>query len=83
MGKQLDLTGQRFGKLTVIGVDPNYVPKSGRHKTWLCKCDCGNIVSVGAGNLRSEKTESCGCINSKGEETISKILRELNIKYIP
>ena len=31
MGKALDLTGMRFGKLTVIGVDPDWVPIRGRH----------------------------------------------------
>ncbi|MBR3120897.1 MAG: hypothetical protein IKF29_16890 [Oceanobacillus sp.] len=65
MGKQLDLTGQRFGKLIVIGVDPNYVPKSGRHKTWLCKCDCGNYKVARGTRLISGYTTACsaGCKN--------------------
>ena len=40
MGKSIDLTGKRFGRLIVIrqiGVD-----KRRREKTWLCQCDCGN-----------------------------------------
>lgn len=75
----INLTNQRFGKLIVLERDSKIVYPT----HWLCKCDCGNIVSVGAANLRSGKTESCGCINSKGEEAISKILRELDIKYVP
>lgn len=36
MGKALDLTGMRFGKLTVIGVDPDWIPKNG----------CVNVIAV-------------------------------------
>ena len=37
-----DLTGQKFGKLTVIGIDDR-----GEHRTyWYCQCDCGNITSA-------------------------------------
>ena len=63
MGKQLDLTGQRFGKLVVVGLDPNYIPKSGRHKTWLCKCDCGRYKVARGSRLISGYTTACslGC----------------------
>ena len=59
MGKKIDLTGQPFGRLIVIR-------EAGRSKdrqvTWLCRCDCGGEVVVKAGNLRSENTQSCGCL---------------------
>lgn len=60
--KTKDMTGKRFGKLTVIeraGTD-----KFGK-ATWLCKCDCGNEVIVPGGNLRSGNTTSCGCAFSE------------------
>ena len=53
-----DLTGQTFGKLTVIkrqGVSPN------GHTVWLCKCECGNFTEVNRTNLLNESTKSCGC----------------------
>lgn len=57
------LTGQRFGKLTVIG----YGGKRHRGKTppqtWICRCDCGNIRRVDAGNLRAGFSKSCGCVH--------------------
>lgn len=60
-----DLTGQRFGKLEVLHLDPDpYVSPSGRKmRRWVCKCDCGNVVSVLQNNLTSKKrpTRSCGC----------------------
>ncbi len=59
MGKQLDLTGQRFGKLVVLCVDPEYVPKSGRHKRWICRCDCGAIKSVASNHLVAGDVTSC------------------------
>lgn len=59
MGKQMYLTGQRFGKLTVLGIDPNYIPQNGRHKTWLCKCDCGNYKTVAGTRLVRGEVLAC------------------------
>lgn len=58
MGKFIDLTGQRFGKLTVLRRDGS--TSYGKPK-WLCQCDCGNNVSVAARSLRKGETKSCGC----------------------
>jgi hypothetical protein len=70
-----DLTGKKFGRLTVIKRDYNTIYKNDTY--WLCKCDCGKEVSVCRGNLKSGNTRSCGCLHS---EIISKILRKNN-KY--
>ena len=81
----IDLTGMRFGKLTVIKRTEDYVGKNGyRSPKWLCKCDCGNEVSVQGGNLRNGVVKHCGCdkIKSKGEEAVSRFLNENNIKHI-
>ena len=40
----IDLTGQRFGKLTVLKYDESSAC-SEQGTRWICKCDCGNIVS--------------------------------------
>ena len=58
MGKMIDLSGQRFGKLTVI---ENAGKIDGRHYFWKCQCDCGNIVTIEGSRLRSGNTKSCGC----------------------
>lgn len=59
MGRKMeDLTGQRFGLLTVLGFDRR---ESCRYY-WKCMCDCGVYTTVNASNLRSEVTKSCGCL---------------------
>ena len=74
-----DLTGKKFGYLTVIDRAAN----NGTNVMWNCICDCGNKTSVRAGNLISGTTTSCGCRKiSYGEEKIQDILNENNIKYL-
>lgn len=59
-----DLIGQKFGRLSVIErAEPWYTPKGVPQVRYRCKCDCGNIVEVFAGNLRKKNTQSCGCYN--------------------
>ena len=60
MGKFIDLTGQRFGRLTVIERDTSRPKNDGAF--WLCKCDCGNVTSVRGKELRRGNTKSCGCL---------------------
>lgn len=48
-----NLSGKRFGRLVV----QTYVKGS----KWICKCDCGNVVTVGTSKLTSGKTKSCKC----------------------
>ena len=55
--KKLDLTGQRYGKLTVIAPADNI----GSRTAWLCRCDCGRETVVKTYHLRSGHTKSCGC----------------------
>jgi len=63
MGKMKDLSGQRFGKLTVISKTD---ARSGGSVVWLCKCDCGNEARVASSNLSSGNTKSCGCLQRQG-----------------
>ena len=52
--RNLDLTGQRFGRLFVLHKDPN------SRTAWVCQCDCGNVCAVVASKLL-DRTISCGC----------------------
>lgn len=53
-----DLTGKRFGRLTVLG----RAEANGRKGTyWLCLCDCGKTCSVLSGALVTGHTTSCCC----------------------
>jgi len=67
MGKLIDLTGQQFGRLTVI----KRVKNNKHHQIrWLCQCDCGNYVVVVGNSLRQRLTKSCGCLSI--ESTIKR-----------
>ena len=55
-----DLTGKRFGRLIVLERHVN-AQKTNREAKWMCKCDCGNNVTVAGYSLRSGRTKSCGC----------------------
>ena len=55
-----DLTGQRFGRLAVVGRAPN--DSHGRTK-WKCVCDCGEITTPMAYHLKRGTTQSCGCLS--------------------
>lgn len=54
----IDLTKQRFDKLTVLYREGT--TSSGK-ATWVCECECGNIITVTGDSLRSGHTKSCGC----------------------
>lgn len=62
MNTLIDLTGQRFGKLTVREKLP---PLSDGRTRWLCDCDCGNSCVVNSYALRKKNQQSCGCAKIK------------------
>lgn len=79
MGKVKDLTGQRFGRLTVIDRVEDFISKNGHHRAkWKCQCDCGNTCEVVGTNLTTEKTKSCGCYQL--EKLREKIFDDLTDK---
>ena len=57
-----DLTGKRFGKLTVLGIDES---NTNNGLYWRCLCDCGNIKLYKTTPLTKGKVISCGCENKK------------------
>lgn len=62
MPKKLDLTGQRFGRWTVLGEAGK---DKGRDIYWKCRCDCGIEKEVSGIALRWNRSKSCGCISKK------------------
>lgn len=60
MGKLIDLTGQKFGRLTVIQQDTTK-----KRTSWMCKCECGRAAVVTTDKLRSGHTQSCGCLQKE------------------
>jgi hypothetical protein len=76
----VDLTGKKFGKLTVVSQGPT--PKSGK-AVWYCECDCGNKPSkpVLGFSLKSGKTASCGCKYKKvGQAKVAKAAKDFPAK---
>ena len=59
MPKFQDITGHRFGRLTVVA------PRRKTEIRWLCICDCGKRSVVKPYSLKSGKTQSCGCLSGK------------------
>lgn len=73
-----DLTGQVFGKLTVLerkGSDNH------NKALWLCKCECGVEKIVPGNTLLKGESNSCGCLKSKGEWKIAELLSKHNISF--
>jgi hypothetical protein len=70
-GKPLDdLTGRKFGLLTVLFRSGSYrlYRPSGRVRStfpvWTCQCECGSRTDALASNLRGGNTKSCGCLKT-------------------
>ena len=75
-----DLRGQKFGKLTVI--EDSGLRNSNGSIMWRCKCECGNYHNVSTTDLVAERNISCGCVISRYERLLEKILNDNNIYYI-
>lgn len=57
MATKIDISGKRFGRLTVISFSHIKATCS----FWNCQCDCGKTCIVGKRNLNAGHTQSCGC----------------------
>lgn len=86
--KIIDLTGNKYGKLTVLGIASRNPLK------WKCICDCGNTTEVGSSNLKRGQVTTCGCSHRRGNPThgqcytrvykiYAKILRRCYKEYDP
>lgn len=78
MGKfktKYDLTGKKFGSLTVIKEGEKH-PK---RKYWFCKCECGNTKEVDSWALRKGFAKTCGCHKVANEEMIGNKYGKLTV----
>ena len=57
----IDLTGQKYGRLTVL----SKAESKRKHTFWNVICDCGNTTSVQSTYMKSGKTKSCGCFQKE------------------
>lgn len=78
----LDLTGQKFGKLTVLGDSGRRRDGSGG-MIWKCLCSCGQEKEIRQDALVSGAAASCGCVKSRGNEKVARLLREAGLSYQP
>ena len=76
MPKFIDLTGQKFGRLTVVKRVHN---SKWNEVQWLCNCICSNkpIVKSGALKRKNRPTRSCGCLNQEGNSAKSRNVGEI------
>lgn len=72
-----DLTGQVFGKLTVL---EDSGQRQDNNILWKCQCECGNQPLI-KGTALLHGVKSCGCLKSKGEARIAELLSENNISF--
>lgn len=70
----IDITGNRYGRLTVLGLDR---VESG-YSYWTCRCDCGNVVVLrkSAFAYWSSKQKSCGCLHRENSSARMKAMHE-------
>lgn len=67
----IDLSGMKFGRLTVLERDNRHFGR-GDHTYWVCKCECGKISKVRPDALKSGAVVSCGCYHSHVSSEIGK-----------
>ena len=66
MPRRIPMEGERYNRLVVIGVSDE---RDGQNiRKWLCRCDCGNLVSVSRNALIKGNNKSCGCLGRKYQE---------------
>lgn len=79
MGKAIDITGQRFGKLTVVKKTDKR--DSSKAIIWECLCDCGNKREVSGKKLRNGAITSCGCSHNRKGHSGRKAKDRTGVKY--
>lgn len=72
-----DISGGEFGRLTVIERDWSIK----KNPVYFCKCSCGGLIVAKGKLLKNGHVSSCGCLKSKAEEEVEKLLLGLNVFY--
>ena len=72
-----DMTGQRFGRWTVLGMTTRTSTDGHRRTACVCRCECGKERVVYAQSLRSGQSRGCGCarpapLSGKTEKTVTQ-----------
>lgn len=73
MTEALALTGNKFGRLTVIYKAENAKGIKRERTAWLCHCSCGNEKIISTDSLRAGFTVSCGCFGVKARTVLYKM----------
>lgn len=63
-----DITGDKFGKWTVLHYD---IASVGKRARWICKCDCGTVTSLSGHHLRTSAYPNCGCDRSRQQKAVT------------
>lgn len=71
MYKKLDITGQKFGRLVVIG--RSFKKYKNEQPHWECRCDCGTMRRVYQGSLTRGITVSCGCYRNERTGNVKRL----------
>lgn len=74
-----NLQGQRFGKRTVL--EDSGQRRAGGGILWRCRCQCGQEKLIRQDTLVAGRTRSCGCITSRGNEKIARMLTQGGIAF--
>lgn len=77
----VDISGNKYGKLTVVKQVPKPDGSKTRGSWWLCNCECGREVIIKGNALKSGGTSSCGCSISKGELLIRNLLNDNDVNF--
>ena len=80
----IDVTGQRFGRLTVLRLIPiEERTWSNKEKAYLCKCDCGKEIIVRQRSLLGARmTKSCGCLRKIDAFISTTLVKGITEEYL-
>jgi len=80
MGKNYDMIGKTFNRLTVL----EYMYTKNHKKYYKCQCICGNVTTVQGICLRNGHTKSCGCIHSETSKknVYNSLIKHKNEYYV-
>jgi hypothetical protein len=67
-----ELIGKRYHKLILLNeVEPEIYPNGEKKRRFRCQCDCGNITEARMSDMRSGRTNSCGCFRDEKIATVT------------
>lgn len=73
---RVDLSGQRFGKLTALYPTEK---RDGRGSViWHCKCDCGHTIELSQAELVYGNRKSCGCMKTENQKKLPARLHRID-----